>query len=533
MVVAAATTATSMRSAAIGPACADLDLKDIASVTILACMAIRVISAASLTRDLGRWRQDEAGEGRRTSRPAYLALAEGIRLLIHDGRAPLGVALPSERDLATALGVSRTTVTSAYALLREHGYLISRQGSRSTVALPTDVKHDGTKPARSILAMMLPGEVPTIDLTYAAMSAPPEMSDAYAAALQGLPIYLGTHGMDPVGIAPLREAIARRYTARGLPTDPDQILVTLGAQHGLRLLLNVLTAPAERVLIDHPSYPNAIEAIRDVGARPVPVPLRPEHPAAGWDLDGIRSAARQTAASTAYLVPDFNNPTGLLMDGAGRADLAAIARETRMTVIVDESMVDQQLDGETQPAAAAFARGSEIVTIGSASKSFWGGLRVGWIRANQTLIGKLLGTRSTVDLGTPVMDQLATTYLLERADTILARRRDQLHSRRAALLDALAEELPDWRAVEGAGGMSLWVQLPAPVSTALAATAPNHGVLLAAGPRFGVQGAFERFLRLPFTHEESDLRLAVKSMAAAYSALTPHAAEPLAPLTCY
>ncbi|MFF0493823.1 MocR-like transcription factor YczR [Nocardia sp. NPDC003482] len=498
-------------------------------------MATRVISAATLTRDLGRWRHDDADESnaRRSARPAYLALAEGIRLLIHDGRAPLGVALPSERDLAGTLGVSRTTVTSAYALLREHGYLVSRQGSRSTVALPATVSHDGTKPTRGILAMMPPSELPTIDLTYAAMSAPPEMTEAYTAALQGLPIYLGTHGMDPVGVLTLREAVARRYTERGLPTEPDQILITLGAQHGLRLLLNVLTAPAERVLIDHPTYPNAIEAIRDVGARPVPVPLRPEHPEAGWDLDGIRSAARQTAASTAYLVPDFNNPTGLLMDAESRAELAAIARETRMTVIVDESMVDQQLDGEAPPPAAAFARGSEIVTIGSASKSFWGGLRVGWIRTNPALITKLLGTRSSMDLGTPVMDQLATGHLLAHADTILARRRDQLRSRRTALLDALAEELPDWRAVEGAGGMSLWVQLPAPVSTSLAATAPNHGVLLAAGPRFGVQGAFERFLRLPFTHEESDLRLAVKSIATTYAALSPHTTDPLTPLTCY
>ncbi|WP_067681160.1 MocR-like transcription factor YczR [Nocardia miyunensis] len=495
-------------------------------------MAIRVISAATLTRDLGRWRHDENGD-KRAARPAYLALAESIRLLIHDGRAPLGVALPSERDLAATLSVSRTTVTSAYALLREHGYLISRQGSRSTVALPPSVAHDGAKPARSILALMSPNQVPTIDLTYAAMSAPPEMNEAYSAALQGIPIYLGTHGMDPVGVPPLREALARRYTERGLPTEPDQILVTLGAQHGLRLLLNVLTAPAERVLIDHPTYPNAIEAIRDVGARPVPVPLLPEHPEAGWDLDGIRSAARQTAASAAYLLPDFNNPTGLLMSERDRAELAAIARDTRMTVIVDESMVDLQLDGENPPPVAAFARGSEIVTIGSASKSFWGGLRVGWIRAAPSLITKLLGIRSTVDLGTPVMDQLATVHLLDHAESILAQRRDQLRSRRTTLLDALAQELPDWRAVPATGGMSLWVQLPTPVSSALAAVAPNHGVLLAAGPRFGVQGAFERFLRIPFTRDESDLRVAVKSIADAYSTLTPHAAEPLAPITYY
>ncbi|WP_433660253.1 PLP-dependent aminotransferase family protein [Nocardia sp. CA-128927] len=500
-------------------------------------MATRVIGAGTLARDLGRWRNlDEDGEiesTRRSARPAYLALAEGIRLLIHDGRAPLGVALPSERDLAGTLGVSRTTITSTYSLLRENGYLISRQGSRSTVALPRDVQHDGSKPARSILAMMAASELPTIDMTYAAMAAPLEMQEAYSVALEGLPTYLGTHGMDPVGVLTLREAIARRFTERGLPTEPDQILVTLGAQHGLRLLLNVLTAPAARVLIDHPTYPNAIEAIRDVGARPVPVPLRPEDPDKGWDLDGIRSAARQTAATLAYLVPDFNNPTGLLLDAEGRAELAAIARETRMTVVVDESMGDLHLSGEQQPPVAAFAKGNEIVTIGSASKSFWGGLRVGWIRTNQPLITKLLGIRSTVDLGTPVMDQLATVHLLANAGTILDRRRDQLRAQRAALVEAVAEELPDWRLSYGAGGMSVWAQLPAPVSTALAATAPNHGVLLAAGPRFGVQGAFERFIRLPFTHQEPELRLAVKAIAAAHDALTPRAADALQPLTCY
>ncbi|MBF6370944.1 aminotransferase class I/II-fold pyridoxal phosphate-dependent enzyme, partial [Nocardia puris] len=119
-----------------------------------------------------------------------------------------------------------------------------------------------------------------------------------------------------------------------------------------------------RVLIEHPTYPNAIEAIRDVGARPIPVPLLLENPSAGWDLDGLRSAARQTAATLAYLVPDFNNPTGMLLDAEGRAELAAIARDTRMTVVVDESMVDLGLDVDTMPPpVAAFGKGAEIITI--------------------------------------------------------------------------------------------------------------------------------------------------------------------------
>src|SRR3546814_482909 len=299
-------------------------------------MRTRVLGARSLARDLGSW-QEESGR-----RPAYRALADGIRLLVHDGRVPLGVALPSERELAAVLELSRTTITSSYSVLRDEGYLISRQGSRSTVALPA-----GARPNGLMFRSHQPGPSgPVVDLSYAAMAAPAAQVElAYASALQELPNFLPTHGMEPVGIADLRDVIAQRYTAQGLPTTAEQIMVTSGAQHALRLLLSVLTSPGERVLVDHPTYPNALEAIRRNGARPVPVPVRPEFAAAGaWDLDGIRSAARQTAARMAYLIPDFHNPTGLCMDSSGRAELAKIAHATRMPLAVDETKVDLGLD---------------------------------------------------------------------------------------------------------------------------------------------------------------------------------------------
>lgn len=469
----------------------------------------RVLGVTSLVRDLGQWRQ----EGRST-RPAYQALAESIRLLIHDGRIPLGSALPSERDLAAALQLSRTTITSTYGLLREGGYLSSRQGSRSTVELPSAAVPNG------LTFTATRNDGPVVDMTYAALPAPDRVEGAYAEALQAFPAYLRGHGMEPIGLAVLRRAIAERYTRRGLPTDPDQIMVTHGAQHALRLLLAATVSPGDRVLIDHPTYPNGIEAIRSVGARPVPVPLRPEAEDA-WDLEGIRSAARQTAARMAYIVADCNNPTGLSMPEAGRADLARIARETRMTVVVDESMAELYLDTEPLPPVAVYARGAEIVTIGSASKSFWGGLRVGWIRANRNTITRLAAARSSVDLGNPIMDQLATANLFTHADELLTARRDLLRRRRAVLLDAVHEHLPEWIPIHGGGGMSLWLQLPGEISTALAATAPNFGVLLAAGPRFGVEGAFERFIRLPYTRTESELSLAVGGVAAAYELVAP------------
>ncbi|ORI19060.1 DNA-binding transcriptional regulator [Rhodococcus sp. 1163] len=481
-------------------------------------MATRVLHATSLARDLGRWRTDadDGSSRRRTSRPTYRALADGVRLLIHDGRIPLGVGLPSERDLSAALELSRTTITSSYAVLREEGYLISKQGARSTVALPDAARPNG------ILLQTRSSSGPVVDMSHAAMAAPTEaMLAAYGSALQALPTYLSTHGMEPIGLAVLREAIARRFTERGLATTPDQIMVTSGAQQALGLLLGTLTSPGDRVLIDHPTYPNALEAIRRIGARPVPVPIRPDDDA--WDLEGIRSAARQTAAKVAYMILDFHNPTGRCLDADGRAELARIARDTSMTLIVDETMVDLWLDSPPPPPVASFGRvsGTDIVTIGSASKSYWGGLRIGWIRANPSLISQLAGSRAAHDLGTSIMDQLAAGFLLEDADAILETRRTQLRERRRVLEDAIAEHLPAWRYRRSTGGMSLWLQIPAPVSSALAATAPAFGAVLAAGPRFGVEGAFERFLRMPYTREPAELAAAVTATAAAYRALAP------------
>ncbi|TCN46248.1 hypothetical protein EV641_12122 [Rhodococcus sp. SMB37] len=467
----------------------------------------RAIGAGSLVRDLGNWQ--DTGD----VRPAYRALADGIRLLVHDGRVPQGVALPSERELASALSLSRTTVTSAYSALRDEGYLRSRQGARSTVAMPA-----GRSLGRDAVKSGVLGN-DAIDMSNASLPAPAaEIEAAYELALRSMSTYLASHGMEPIGVMALREVVARRYRERGLPTSPEQIMVTSGAQHAMRLLLGVLTDPGDRVIVDHPTYPNALEAIRRHGARPIPVAVRPEAGSSGgWDLGALAGAARQTAARTAFLVPDFHNPTGLCLDADGRGELARIMYDARMTLVVDETMVDLWLDAPPPAPVASFRAGSSVVTIGSTGKSLWGGLRVGWIRADRELIARLTGARSGVDLGTPVMEQFAAAHLLSDVEDLLEQRRAQLREQRQALCEALADQLPEWQYTPGQGGMSLWVRMREPVSTALAAVAPSRGVLLAAGPRFGVQGAFERFVRLPYTQRPDALRGAVSAVADAYT----------------
>ena len=459
------------------------------------------VAGPHLARLLGEWR---------ASGPAYAALARAIRLLVLDGRLPLGTRLPGERDLAEALGVSRTTVTAAYAALRDEGFLASRRGSGNWTRLPAD--HATAAPPAPAAA---PG---AIDLSCAAAAAPEgALHSALAAATAELPRHLPGPGYGPAGLAPLREAIAAQFTARGVPTTPDQILVTAGALHALNLLLRVLGGSGDRVLVEHPTYATALDAIRSAGARPVPVPLH----SGGWDMDMLAATLRQSAPRLAYLIPDHHNPTGLTLPPADREQLVAHARATRTPLVIDETMVGLHLDGEPAPSVAAHdPAGETVIAIGSMSKAFWAGLRIGWVRASPDLVHRLAIARSALDISGSVIDQLVAAELLARAEEVLPRRREVVRARRDALAAALAEHLPEWRFALPAGGLSLWAELDAPRSSALAAIADRHGVRLAAGPRFGVDGAFERFVRLPYSLPEPQLEEAAARLAVAWRAIT-------------
>ena len=255
-------------------------------------------------------------------RPAYAGLADALVLLIGDGRIPAGTRLPSERELTEALGVSRTTVTRAYATVRDGGYAEARQGSGTFTQVPGG-------PARAHDRALLPrqSDRAAIDLNCAAPFAPPEIATAYAEAVTLLPAYLGGHGYFPAGLPELQSAIAALYDARGLPTDPAQVMVTPGALAGVSIVAQALAGRGDRVLVDTPGYPNAAERIRNAGARLATTEVDPD----GWDLDATAARLRQVAPRLAYLIPDFQNPTGLLMSDQERERYAAELRRGHVT----------------------------------------------------------------------------------------------------------------------------------------------------------------------------------------------------------
>jgi DNA-binding transcriptional MocR family regulator len=316
---------------------------------------------------------------------------------------------------------------------------------------------------------------------------------AVATAATRLGPYLLGDGYEPAGLPVLREAVAARFTRRGVPTRADQILITNGSLHGLDLLLRLLVGPGDRVLTELPTYPGALDAVRASGGRVVPVPMAAT---GGWQVDQLTATLRQTAARMAYLTPDFHNPTGALVPEADRREVLKVARQTGTTVVVDESFVDLGFSAGVRPTASI---DPAVLTVGSLSKPVWGGLRIGWLRASTDLVHRLAALRTSIDMAGPVLDQVVAAELFDQLDEIAARRIAELLPQRDALIDALGRQLPDWKVAVPQGGLSLWAELPAPLSTPLTMLAAQAGVVVVPGSRFGVDGTLERFLRLPYS----------------------------------
>ncbi len=459
------------------------------------------IRGGQLARLLGQW---HSLPGRHRS-PDYAALAGAVRGLLADGRLPLGVRLPAERELAESLGISRTTVTAGYRSLRETGHLTSRRGAGSWTTLP-----NGHRVASS--GLWTPDDdLDMIDMGVAASAAPVELVHAARAAADDLPRYLGSAGYHPTGLRDLREAIADGYTHRGVPTSAEQILITSGTQQALDLVLRLSVPPGAHVLLESPTYPNALAAL---SARRARISTHGIDAATGWDGEMLLGALRQTRPRLTYVIPEFHNPTGHLMPTDLRERLVAAAHATGTELVVDESFVDLPLDGTPMPPPVAiFDRHSRVVSIGGMSKAYWGGLRIGWVRASAPLVQRLAALRVGVDMSSPVLEQLVAVHLLEQAPAIVASRRAQLLFRRDALVEALGDLLPEWRFVVPTGGVTLWAELDGPISSALSRAAEDVGVRLAPGPRFGLDGTLERFMRLPFTLAADDLTEAVRRIA--------------------
>jgi DNA-binding transcriptional MocR family regulator len=440
--------------------------------------------------------------------PRYARLAAALLEAIDQQTLARGARLPAERTLAALTGTSRGTVVACFDQLTAAGVLTRRQGAGTYVAgRPSWAARLTTGTVATMLLRRIAEDREVIDLS---VSAPGDLRHLPAVDADAAWQALDGHGLDPAGQPELRAEVARYLTARqGLPTGPDQLVITAGAQEALWLLSRVL--PGTRVLASCPTYPGLAGAIQGTRARVTHVAAD----AAGEDPNAIERAGRSPGA-IAYLMPTGHNPTGAVMPPLRRQALAAIADAGRVTVVEDLTLADLTL-GAAGPPPPLAALSTPVIATGSVSKVLWGGLRVGWIRAGEPLRSALIARKSALNLGTAMTSQVLAARLLAAVDADwLAAHRAALTQRRDLLAALLREHLPAWRARPPEAGLSLWAELPLDNADAFTLAAARHGVTVMAGGAACGDGRHRHFVRLSFAEQPGTLELAVERLAAAW-----------------
>jgi DNA-binding transcriptional MocR family regulator len=460
---------------------------------------------------------------RRGAGPLHQRLAAALADATQRGELLPGTRLPPERDLALHLGVARTTVSAAYKQLELRGLVARRQG-RGTHVTGAEGAEAGARAAelatslqRNVLFRRLGEEqADAVDLLGSCAAPGAAVRDVLAAA--GAAVNVGEladgHGYLPLGYLPLRRAVAARLTARGLATSEEEILITAGAQQALSLLASYYVTPGATVVVEDPTFPGAIDAFRTAGARILTVPVGQ----AGADAGLLAATISESQVRAVYLMPTFHNPTGCVVPVQARRELARLCQISGIPFVEDNTLAELALGNEPPLPLSAYARDAPIVSVGSLSKVFWAGLRVGWIRAPRPVIARLGRLKAVTDLGTSLVSQAIAVNLLADADRILDLRRRELAERVALLQDQLGRHLPGWTWRPPDGGLCLWARLPDGSSTELAQIAARHGVLIAPGPVMSPTGRFDEHVRLPFDYQLATLEQGIGRLSRAWHA---------------
>lgn len=470
-----------------------------------------------MDQDLTWWAEVVFGGWQERSGPRYQRLAAALLDAVARRVLAAGTRVPAERMLALAVGVSRGTVVACFDQLAAAGVLRRRVGSGTfVVGRPSWA---ATRPAASsvseLLLRRIAGDGSMIDLS---VSSPSDLRHLPFVDFGEVWGTLEGNGLDPRGLLSLRAAVARHVSVcQQLPTEPDQVVITGGAQEALWLLGRVLR-PGQ-VLASCPTYPGLVSAFGRAAVVPV---------AADAGGTSANAVARSGAGGLAYVMPTGHNPTGLVMSRVRRQGFAAIADAGQVTVVEDLTLADLFLDGELAPQPVA-ALSAEVIAVGSVSKLLWGGLRIGWIRVGSSqLRTALLARKAALNLATSAVTQAVATALLDTVrDDWLAAHRAALVRRRDHLASLIGEALPAWRVERPSAGLSLWVWLPVADVAAFAHVASRHGVVVAVGGTACVDGQHLGYIRLSFAEQIDTLSLAVERLAVAWEAHTENLAAGL------
>ena len=421
--------------------------------------------------------------------PIYRQLRAAIIEAIESGVLPPGEPLPSSRSLAERLSVSRSTVNLTYQELVAEGFLVAKERGGYAVHPDLDRPQSDDEPRRVdwvnrvvdygdflihlrkphghqgqpypfVVGAPDPELFPTADWTRALRAT---MADEHLPAL----IHDHTDADDPLFVEQLcREVLP----ARGIEATPDEILVTMGTQNGLRLAAASLVHPGDRVAVENPGYPDAAHIFIRAGAELVPCPV---------DNQGVLLDAADDI-SLAILTPGHQYPTNVTLSVARRRQLLARADIDDLIIIEDDHNSELRHLGQPVASLKSLDRSGRVVHLGSFSEYFGPGLRLGYVVAEPALIAKMRDIRRYDLRHPPGLITRTMALFIERGDhaRALRRFRNAIRERWEIAVAAVPEHL-EWAMAFPAGGASLW--LPGPYeldATALIDEAAELGVFI-------------------------------------------------------
>ena len=452
---------------------------------------------------------------RGSSTPLYLQIKNRLREKIESGELFPATKLPPTRALAAALGVNRVTVVNAYAELEAEGLVSSHVGRGTFVApLVGEDREEETVPAwpsalalssrfsanSAVRDMLRLAHKPGV-ISFA-LGGPATDSLPVSEFRRAINTVLRKQGEEalqygvPEGYWPLRVSISRYLAGQGVQIPPEEILITSGSQQGVDLVARALLRERDCLVTESPTYPGAIDAFEARGARLAGVPIDRE----GMRVGMLENVILQHRPRLIYAMPTFQNPSGVCMSNERRKELLTLARRYGVLVVEDATYSELRYEGHPQPALRTLA--GEVIYIGSFSKIFLPGIRVGYLAAPPELYPRLVAAKQTSDLHTSSLEQRALDlYLREGHLEAHLRKMCRLYrERREAMIESLEKYLPnEVRWMRPAGGFHLWVMLPEELSAAeLYLVAIQYGVAFAPGTAFFPDRSGGSYMRLNF-----------------------------------
>jgi 2-aminoadipate transaminase len=443
---------------------------------------------------------------RENGTPTYRQVAEQIAAMIRGGDLALGERLPPDRTLARALGVSRTTVVSAYEELKAAGLVHGRQGSGTYVARPVGPGDNWAKTAMSIVPAATRHAGRTLSLSH---SMPPvegtpllQMLHLATEVAEASPESL-TEYLPAEGYPPLRHAIARWLAGQGMAVRAAEVLILSGSQQGIDLLARLLLRPGDHVAVEARCYSGALTTFRTAGARLLPIPIDAD----GMIVDGLAALLARYPVRAIYTVPTFHNPTSATMPLARRVALLEVARRHAVPIIEDSPFERLYFDQPPPPPLKALDRDGQVLHISSASKILGAGLRLGWLAAPASIISQVATLKRSADLHANTIGQVALHRFLDgnMMEPHLASLRRICQARAERLTAALARALPTVGVQTPRGGLCAWARLPDGVKAEVVLEAAlERGVAFMPGSWFAVNGSDDGSLRLCFAGPPTD-----------------------------